>query len=80
MQDVLLNFSFSFTAIGSIEAHDYVFWYGDLNYRLELEKEKAESMIQEADWKVCWLAMTNNMHILHVKLLFFCSPYFLRIS
>ena len=36
-----------------MESHDHVFWCGDMNYRIELEKTKAQYYIQKSDWMVC---------------------------
>lgn len=30
--------------------HDYVFWLGDLNYRIDLPNDKCRSLVQEQDW------------------------------
>lgn len=35
---------------GVMESHDHVFWCGDMNYRIELEKTKAQYYIQKSDW------------------------------
>ncbi len=36
-----------------MESHDFIFWCGDLNYRLELNKTTAENYIKNSDWMVC---------------------------
>lgn len=38
--------------VGVVDAHDFIFWCGDLNYRLELDKKKAEEYISKSDWTV----------------------------
>ena len=40
------------TTAGLIESHDFIFWCGDFNYRLELDKNTAESSIKRSDWMV----------------------------
>jgi hypothetical protein len=34
-----------------ISYHDYVFWLGDLNYRIDLPNDKCRSLIGDQDWK-----------------------------
>lgn len=31
---------------------DYVFWFGDLNYRVEMEREKVDEFLQHHNWMV----------------------------
>jgi len=33
-----------------VKMHDYVFWCGDLNYRIDLPNDKCRSLITERDW------------------------------
>ena len=33
-----------------MKCHDYVFWVGDFNYRIDLPKSEAESLIKHGDW------------------------------
>ncbi len=39
-------------SIALLDTHDYVFWCGDLNYRIELEKSVTENYIEKSDWMV----------------------------
>lgn len=31
-----------------MESHDYVFWFGDFNYRVELERDTVDGAIQKS--------------------------------
>ncbi|KAJ8426603.1 hypothetical protein Cgig2_024960 [Carnegiea gigantea] len=35
----------------SIKGHDRIFWFGDLNYRLRMDDEKARELIRKKKWK-----------------------------
>ena len=34
----------------SLLSHDYVFWCGDFNYRIDMGREDVKSSVQEKDW------------------------------
>lgn len=34
-----------------MKSHDYVFWVGDFNYRIDLSKTEAERLIKDGNWK-----------------------------
>ena len=34
----------------SILSHDYVFWCGDFNYRIDLPNEEVKSLVAEQNW------------------------------
>ena len=41
------------TSTSKIEVrnHDYIFWCGDLNYRIDMPNDRCRSLINEKDWK-----------------------------
>lgn len=34
-----------------VKSHDYVFWCGDLNYRIDMENQRCRNLITECAWK-----------------------------
>jgi phosphatidylinositol-bisphosphatase len=34
-----------------VKNHDYIFWFGDLNYRIDMPNDRCRSLIGERDWK-----------------------------
>lgn len=33
-----------------MKSHDYIFWVGDFNYRIDLPKSEAEMLIKDGNW------------------------------
>ena len=33
-----------------VKSHDYVFWCGDLNYRIDMSNDRCRSLINERNW------------------------------
>ena len=36
----------------SIGCHDYVFWCGDFNYRIDMAIDQVKAMVQQENWKI----------------------------
>ncbi len=41
----------SFPMGRSLNSHDYVFWCGDFNYRIDLTNDEAKQLIRDKDWE-----------------------------
>ena len=37
---------------GGVNAFDYVFWFGDFNYRVEMERTKVDDHLSDSDCMV----------------------------
>ena len=33
-----------------MESHDYIFWCGDFNYRIDLDREQVKDLIDRQEW------------------------------
>jgi len=36
---------------GTLKGHDYIFWVGDFNYRIDMPKSECEMYARHGDWK-----------------------------
>jgi hypothetical protein len=34
----------------SLLSHDYVFWCGDFNYRIDMSRDDVKAAVEEKDW------------------------------
>jgi len=35
-----------------LESHDYIFWCGDFNFRLDMEREEVKDLISRQEWSL----------------------------
>lgn len=34
----------------TLDSHDYIFWCGDFNYRIDLANEEVKKLVKERNW------------------------------
>ena len=44
-----------------LDSFDHIFWFGDLNYRVELTRDQADQYLANSDWMV---SITFALHFL----------------
>lgn len=64
-------------------SHDYVFWCGDFNYRIDLGNEEVKKLVQDENWSALQACdqlhlqklegkVGRNLYLLLIKKLYAC--------
>ena len=65
------------TCFLDFDSFDHIFWFGDLNYRVELTRDQADQYLANSDWMVS----TNSACIQCIYImLYFLLPYLFTVS